>query len=349
MLPAKSMVERLGSQDAAVRLQALALCVQPGAPVDDCANEIVRCAVRSPDDPVVLQFVAVALGAVTPGRLTLQGQEMLSALSDPAQPDHVRAFAAHGMYRHQQVPASALGRLASMLILPEQPVRQVALLTLSLVMAAAAPSLAQLVSALAPGAWTMEALSALARSAMPSARHRTDVEAYIIRSMQDAPMVPTGIAGYIALAQLRPEGPALPALAQVSAMATEPAHWKAALLALTTLGETAQPAAESLGQALQNVDEPAREEAVCRTLVSVRAKERDVPIARVLDRIQNGPERSAAAHCMLLCLHAKQFSRGAAVVARRYSIASEALKPTLEQTYLTLTGQKIGGTTAQRS
>jgi hypothetical protein len=115
------------------------------------------------------------------------------------------------------------------------------------------------------------------------------------------------------------------------------------------LGETAQPAAEGLGQALQSMDEPAREEGFCRTLVSIRAKPQDIPIARVLDRIQNGPERSAAAHCMLLCLHAKQFSRGAAVVGQRYGVASGALKPTLEQTYLTLTGQKIGGTSAQRS
>jgi hypothetical protein len=346
---AEQLAARLRAASAQERFNALMQCVEHQAPVDGCIAELIQCVLHSPKDPLVLQAVAVALGAVTPGRLTPQGQEMLSALCDPAHPDHVRAFAAHGMFRHKVVPASALGRLASMLALPDAPVRQVALLTLTTVMAAAAASIAQVVSAMRPGDWTIEALTALARSAMPSAKHRADVEAYIIRSMQDAPLVPTGIAGYSALAQLRPEGPAVPALARVAAVATEPADWQAALSALTTLGETAQPAAEGLGQALQSMDEPAREEGFCRTLVSVRAKPQDIPIARVLDRIQNGPERSAAAHCMLLCLHAKQFSRGAAVVGQRYGVASGALKPTLEQTYLTLTGQKIGGTSAQRS
>lgn len=345
----EQLAAQLRAASAETRFNALMQCVQPQAPVDACIAELIQCAVGSPKNALVLQAVAVALGAVTPGRLTPQGLEMLSALSDAAHPDHVRAFAAHGMYRHKQVPASALARLSSMLVLPEMPVRQVALLTLSLVMAAATSSIAQAVSALQPGAWTIEALTALARSAMPSTKHRSDVEAYIVRSMQDAPLTPTGIAGYSALAQLRPDGPAVPALARVAAMATEPEHWQAALLALTTLGETAQPAAASLGQALQNMDDPAREEAFCRSMVSVRAKERDVPIVRTLDRIQNGPERSAAAHCMLLCLHAKAFVRGAAVLGQRYLTASEALKPTLAQTYLTLTGQKIGGISAQRS
>lgn len=345
----EQLAAQLRAPSPEVRFAALMQCVEPQAPVDACIAELIQCAVGAPKNALVLQAVAVALGSVTRGRLTPQGLEMLSALSDAAHPDHVRAFAAHGMYRHQQVPASALPRLASMLALPDMPVRQVALLTLSLVLAAATPSIAQVVSALQPQAWTIEALTALARSAMSSAKHRSDVEAYIVRMMQDAPLVPTGIAGYSALAQLRPDGAALPALARAAALATEAEHWQAALQALTTLGETAQPAAASLGQALQTMDDPAREEAFCRALVSVRAKERDVPIARTLDRIQNGPERSAAAHCMLLCLHAKAFARGAAVVGQRYLTASDALKPTLAQTYLTLTGQKIGGFSAQRS
>ena len=345
----EQLAAQLRGASADERFEALMQCVQPDAPIDGCITEIIQCAVRAPKDPLVLQAVAVALGGVTPGRLTPQGLEMLSALSDATQPDHVRAFAAHGLFRHKQVPASALNRLASMLILPDVAARKIALLTLTLVIAAATPAIAQTVASIQPQAWNIEALTALARSAMPSEKHRSDVEQFIIRSMRDAPLLPTGIAGYSALAQIRPDGPAVAALAQVAAQAPETEQWQAALAALTTLGESAQPAAPNLGQALQNINDPAREEALCRALVSVRAKERDIPIARVLDRIQNGPERSAAAHCMLLCLHAKQFSRGAAVVGQRYGVSSGALKPTLEQTYLTLTGQKIGGTSAQRS
>lgn len=345
----EQLAGQLRDASAEVRFKALMQCVEPDAPIDGCITEMIQCVVRAPKDPLVLQAVAVALGAVTPGRLTPQGLEMLSALSDATQPDHVRAFAAHGLFRHKQVPTSALSRLASMLTLPDAAARKIALLTLTVVIAAATPAIAQTVAAMQPQAWNVEAMSALARSAMPSEKHRHDVEQFIVRAMRDAPLLPTGIAGYCALAQIRPDGPAVAALAQVAAQAPETEQWQAALAALTTLGETAQSAAPSLGQALQNIHDPAREEALCRTLVSVRAKERDIPIARVLDRIQNGPERSAAAHCMLLCLHAKQFSRGAAVVGQRYGVASAALKPTLEQTYLTLTGQKIGGPAAQRS
>jgi hypothetical protein len=325
------------------------MSVQPGAPVDACVDEIIRSATMANDDPGMLQFVPIALGGATPARVNADALELISSLLDQRHADHVRIFAAHALFRLKMVPASAFGLLSSLLFHADASARQVALLTLSLVTKPATGALTQVVAAHPSDHWTTEALVALARSAGDSAENKRVVEQYVMRSLPSAPIVPTGIAGYTALAQMQPGGAATVVLGRIASTATEIEHWKAALAALTVLGEAAQSAAPELGKALAVQDDPEREECMCRVMVSIRAKEGDVPLARVVQRIQVGPERSAAAHCMLLCLHPKRFALAAKIVAERYAIASDALKAALEQTHKTLVGAEPGGLAAARS
>lgn len=347
--PAEKLRMELVSADPLARQAALAMSVQPGAPVDDCIDALVRCAALVADDPVQLQTVPVALGGATPARMTAPALELISSLLEAKQADPVRIFAAHALLRLKLVPASAFPRLTAMLVHDEANVRQIALATLSLAIKPATGAITQLVAALPPERWTTEALTALARSAGTSPENKKAVEQHVMRTLPNAPILPTGMAGYTALAQMNSGGAATVVLARIAGTATDPQQWKAALAALTTLGESAQSAAAELGSALVTMDDPEREEATCRVLVSIRAKEKDVPLARVVARVQAGPDRSAAAHCMLLCLHATPFATTAKTVRDRYAIASEALKPALSQTHMTLTGIKLGGEPAQRS
>ena len=344
--PIEKLRIELVSRDALARQTALGLCAQPNAPVDDCIDALLRCAELSADDVDHLQGVLVALGGATPARVTAPAQELISSLTESQHTDTLRIFAAHAMLRLKLVPTSAFARLATMLTHQADNVRQIALVTLSLVLKPAAASITQLVAALPPEHWTLEALTALARSAGDAPAHRKAVEQYVMRSLPSAPIIPTGIAGYTALAQMEPGGAATTVLARIAATATDPLHWKAALQALTTLGESGQAAAAELAAALTGMDNPEREEATCRTLTGIRAKEKDLPLPTVIARVQTGPERSAAAHCMLLCLHAKAFAAAANVVRARYVNASAALKPALSQTHLALAGTKLGGAPA---
>lgn len=340
--PSEKLRIELVSPDVLARQTALAMCACPGAPVNDCIDALVRGAELAGDDAAQLQSVSVALGGATPARVTAPALELISSLTEPKYSDPVRIFAAHAMLRLKLVPASAFTRLASMLTHDEASVRQIALITLGQVIKPAASAITQLVAALPPERWTLEALTALARCAGDSSEHRKAVEQFVMRFLPNAPIIPAGISGYTALAQMQPGGAATVVLGRIAATATESQHWKAALQALITLGEAGQTAAGELGAALIGMDDPERQEATCRALLAIRATPKDVPLPTVLSRVQNGSDRSAAAHCMLLCLHAKAFSAAAKVVRARHAVASAALRPTLSQTHLALAGIKLG-------
>lgn len=347
--PPEKLRQCLVCDDPGQRFEALLMTTHPGAPVDDCIGEIVRCALLAKEDSMILQHVPIALGSATATKVNQNALEMLSALLDIRFADHVRIFAAHALFRLKMVPESAFERLSVLLVHTNPSARKIALFTLILVIKPATNAITKLVAALPPDQWTDEALAALARSAGDSTEHKRVVEQYVMRSLPSAPIVPTGIAGYTALAQMQPGGPATVVLGRIASTATEPEHWKAALAALTTLGDAAQSAAPELGKALALIDDPEREESMCRAMVSIRAKENDVPLARVVQRIQSGPEHSATAHCMLLCLHPKRFAPAAKIVAERYAGAGDALKAALAQTHKTLVGTLPGGMAAQRS
>ena len=347
--PAEKLRQTLVCDDPAQRFEALVMMTHPKAPVDECINEIVRCGLLANEDSMILQHVPIALGSATASKVNQNALEMLSALLDSRFADHVRIFAAHALFRLKMVPESAFVRLSALLIHANPSARQIALAALTLVIKPATNAITQMVAALPPEKWTDEALTALARSAGDSTENKRVVEQFVMRSLPSAPIVPTGIAGYTALAQMQPGGAATVVLGRVASTASEAEHWKAALAALTTLGEAAQSAAPELGKALAVLDDPEREESMCRVMVSIRAKEQDVPLARVVQRIQTGPDRSAAAHCMLLCLHPKRFAPAAKIVAERHAVAGETLKVALAQTHKTLVGTLPGGIAAQRS
>jgi predicted nucleic acid-binding protein len=257
----------------------------------------------------------------------------------------VRIAAAHALFRLACLPAAAQDHLCSMLLDADPNARKVALLAFTPFAKTAAGAIARHVAATDPARWTVEALRALVESAGDDRTSQGKIEAFVMRSLAGAPLVPAGIAGYACLARLNPQGAAIGALVQVAADAANPQASGAALEALGQLGESARPAATRIAQMLAATDDPAREELLCRTLLRLRSPAKDVPIARVLQRVQSAPDRSTAAHCMLLCLHPKEFGQAATVVRQRGLAAGDALQKALAQTYKTLTGTELMSST----
>jgi hypothetical protein len=341
--PADVLARHLVSDDPVGRTVALGMAVQPGAPIDRCVEALVACAGRSVGDALASQLAAAALGSLPPTSATGAVQACLVTFVAAGQEMPVRITAAHAMFRLGCLPVAAQDPLCSMLLDPDANARKVGLLAFIPFARTAAATIARQVATTEPARWTVEALHALVKSAGDDAASRSKVEAFVMRSLGGAPLVPAGIAGYTALARLNPRGPAIAALLQVAGDAANPEASGAALEALGALGEAARPAARSIAQMLAATDEPAREELLCRTLVRLRSSAGDLPIARVLQRVQSAPDRSTAAHCMLLCLHPKEFAQAAAVVQQRWQAAGEALQKALAQTHKTLTGTELTG------
>lgn len=340
--PADVLDRNLRSGDPVVRTAALGMAVQPGAPVDRCVDALVACA-RQVDaaDTLGQQLAATALGSLPAQAATREAQACLAGLVAENREMAVRIAAAHALSRLSCLPAAAQDPLCAMLLDLDANARKVALLAVSPFARATAGAIARHVAAAGPARWTVEALQALVASAGDDKASRGKVESFLMRSLAGAPLVPTGIAGYASLARLDPRGPAIAALVQVAADRGNREASCAALEALGTLGEMAQPAAKNLAQLLAETDDPAREELLCRTLVLLRSPAKDVPLARVLQRVEGAPDRSTAAHCMLLCLHPKEFAQAATVVKERCAAAGEALRQALQQTYKILTGTEL--------
>jgi hypothetical protein len=343
--PADVLARNLASDDPIVRTVALGMAVQPGAPIDRCVDALVGCAQLSESDALALQLAATALGSLPPASATEAVQACLASFTAPTREMPVRIAAAHALFRLACLPAAAQDPVCSMLLDADPNARKVALLAFTPFAKTAAGAIARHVAATDPARWTVEALQALVRSAGEDADSHSKIEGFVTRKLPGAPLVPAGIAGYALLARLNPQGAAIGALVQIAADAANPEASGAALEALGQLGETARPAAKSLGQMLAATDDPAREELLCRTLVRLRPPAKDVPIACVLQRVQSAPDRSTAAHCMLLCLHPKEFAQAATTVQHRCLAAGDALQKVLAQTYKTLTGTELMSST----
>ena len=106
-------------------------------------------------------------------------------------------------------------------------------------------------------------------------------------------------------------------------------------------GASARPAIRSLADSLVATDDPVRQEAICRTLAGLRANFKELPTECIVQRVRDAAVRSAAAHCLLLCLCPKEFAPAAAVVRQRFAASEAALKAVLSQTYKTLTGAEL--------
>lgn len=344
--PPDVLARQLVADDSLVRIMALGMAVQYDAPINQCVDALVQATRLAEGDPLACKLAAVAIGALKPELASAEVQACLADLVAPQQPMPTRVAAAHAMFRLRCLPAVAVDSVCAMLLDADVVARKVALLALTPFAASAAQSMVAMLGQTAASHWSVEAMLALVQSAGNSASSRRSIEIFVMGRLAGAQLLPTGIAGYAALAKLNPQGSAIPALLRVAARADDAEISGAALQTLGDLGETAKAAAPSVAQMLVGTDDPAREELLCRTLVNLCPAQRDLPIARVLQRVADAPERGAAAHCMLLCLHPKELRQAAVVVRRRFEVATDALKPVLAQTYKTLCGVELDGLSA---
>lgn len=341
--PADVLARHLVSEDPLARTMALGMALQPQAPIASCAEALAQCAALSLGDALASQMAAAALGSLPRNLAGAPVQERLAEFLAPANAMPVRIAAAHALYRLGCLPPGAHEALGAMLLEADGNARKVALLALTPFARAAAGAVVRQVAAAEPKQWTLEALQAVVKGAGDDSASASKVEGFVMRSLAGVPLVPAGVAGYAALARLNPGGTAVTALLRIAADTGNTEASTAALEALGELGESVKPSAPAVAQMLTTTDDPAREELLCRTLVRLRPGARDIPLARVLLRLKDGPDRSVAAHCMLLCMHPKEFRQAAAAVAQRHAGAQEALQQALAQAYKTLTGIELAG------
>jgi hypothetical protein len=338
--PAEKMRDGLVSDDPALRLHALAMTLQPNAALDDCVAAIVACVELSRGDAAACQLAAAALSAVKRDGEKPAALDCLVTLATDENAAAVRIFAAHGFAQLGQVPTAAWPSLAQMLFSTDSTLRQVALRATTPFATAGASTVADAAARIPPAQWTTEGLAALANSAGTSDDARGRIEKFVLRSLEGQALMPTGIAGYAALARLNPNGAAPQALANVAG-AEDNLAALAAIQALGQMREIAKSAIPALVQALKQTENAEREEAICRALLAMKIVSGDVPLARTLQRIEAGPDRAVAAHCLLLSVHAKVFTSAAKVVALRYANSSDALKRVLDVLHHQLSGKHL--------
>lgn len=320
---------------------ALGMAIQPNAPIGECRAALLHATQLSLADPMEAQLAAAAMGCLVPGSATSEEQARLSELVAAEQGMPVRILAAHAMFRLKCLPSTAVASICQMLTSDDANARKVALLCFGPFARTYRSAIGAQIGRTSPDQWTTEGLQALAMSTDGDSSAQQTIDAYLMRSVANAPLVPTGVAVYAALVRINPKSSALTALVQTACAATEPAHWRTALEALSGLGESAKPAARQLAEALVATDDPVRQEAICRTLVAIRAGFKELPVQYVVQRVRDAAVRSAAAHCLLLCLCPKEFAPAATIVRQRFVASEAALKAVLAQTYKTLTGTEL--------
>ncbi|MBL8310070.1 MAG: hypothetical protein JNL19_06595 [Burkholderiales bacterium] len=339
--PLDVLQTHLGSPDATVRARALAMVVLPGAPIDDCQQALARAAELSAGDDTVLPIVAVALGGITPKSLAREALVALTRLAGPTHSLPVRGFAAHSMFRLGVLPPEASAPVVELLLCEEERWRKVALLCITPFARPYAGAIIGAIAGVVVDRWTVEALQALALSTDGEAAAARTVESFIMARLNERSSVSVLIASYVALTAIGRGDGAIRALVTVATTAGNGADRLAALGALCQLGPRAVAAADGLGQALAATQDPESEEALCRALVQIKAPPDAVRFQHSAARIANGPDRSAAAHCMLLCLHPSSSSSAAAIIASKFETATDALRPVLASTFKVLSGREL--------
>lgn len=341
--PADVLARHLVSSDGNIRMRALGMALQPEAPVSDCVDALIRAAMLNQDDPTAQSMTATAMGSVTPSAATDAMRECLAGLTRRDLPVNVRTSATHALSRHACMPASAAPEVAMLLLSDDTPARQIALFALSPFARPFAAQIAAAVASVTADKWSNEALAALAKSAKEEDAARRTVEAYVVRSLEGQQIIPSGIAGYVALAELTGGGAGLAALAAIVREANDPDHLKAALQALAALGSIARPAAREIAARLVMTEDFELEQLLCRTLVQIQAVADDIPLPRVINRIGTAPDENVVPHCMLLTLHPKDFASAGIVIKKRFDVAVEPLKGALALAYKILTKTELTG------
>ncbi len=345
--PAEVLAKHLVSTDSSIRIRALAMAMQPNAPINECVAELVRASELAEAelqiDPIstALQLTAASMGALDPKRVPQIALDRLAELASTKHTEAVRVFATHSLFRLGHMPLSAAAGVAALLLSEAKHARQVALLALSPFARRCAAEITTVVTALPADKWSSEAMAALAKSAGDDDAGKRAVEAFVMRHVAGQAIVPTGIAAYVALAQINANGAGLAALTKIVTDGTDAAHVLAALDAIGQLGEVANTATRAIADRLVTTTDPALEEALCRAFVRARGEAQNVPLPYVLKRIADAPDRAVAAHCMLLGMHPKAFSSAVIVLQQRFASAGDALKAVLTQTHKLLSGVAI--------
>ncbi|MDW8311716.1 MAG: hypothetical protein RMK02_03130 [Burkholderiales bacterium] len=347
---AETLRRELLASDPNARLRALAMCVQPGAPVaqvlDALAHasaqtrlEYARLAAPTPIDRVPLQLAAAALGQVAPQQAGAAVEAELCALlalDCPVTATH----AAHALWRLERLPEASLDPLARWLVHEDANVRAAAALAAERDPRRLADALVRTVHATPRERWSIELLDTLARSAGEESAKRRAVESFLTEAATSVPLVPVGMGILTALVRLEPSRSRLQALAQLAGHADETVALTA-LASLARLGKLAQALRSELLALLARTDDPAREEALCRLLVGLDPRGTELPLERMMQRIASGPERAVAAHCLLAAAQAEAARPLAALIEQRFATGTPALRPVLSATHEQLVGRPL--------
>lgn len=317
------------------RLTALAMAVMPEAPSHECVAELVDC--TRLDNPLAQRLAAVALAA-TPANEANAGA--LTSLLADGHELAVRVAAAHGLYRIGVVPESAHAPLAELLVIEDATARQVAHLAFTRAGESAAETVARRVGESLPETWNNEILATLAHFAQ-TVEARQQLTAWLRDALANAPLLPTAIAGFTALARLGVDPIGVDALVKIVEESPEPAARMAALNALGSLGETATPCAAKLAKLLNRPHEADFEIALCQALVKIRAPTSALPMATLTERLTTAVPPVAVAYAMLITLGGRQFARAAKAIEERHQIGPEPLRPALTNAYYILTGNTL--------
>ena len=331
----------LVADDAPTRLAALAMAAQPDAPVDDWVRELVRCVDLSRADAITLQLAATVLCTLKTQSARDIAIPCLVTLATTENVPPVRLAVAHSFWLYQCIPPQAWPSVSQMVFSEDAGLRKTAFSAALPHAEAGAAHIAVMAAQLGAPGWTTEGMDLLAASAGTVEPKKRQVEAFILRTLQGESNIAVIVAGYSALARLNPKGAGVAALAQVASSAPKWSDATLALTALSQLGELARAAIPALVKLLVETDDPEREELICHTLLLMNVTDREVPIARVLQRLESGPDQAVVAHCIFLGLHAKSFVRVAPLVAARFKTASEGLKGVLDAVYEMLTGTRL--------
>jgi hypothetical protein len=283
------------------------------------------------------QLAAVALGG-TP--VTGESEAALALLLSGDRELKVRIAAAHALFRLSRVPADAHRALAELLVDEDSAARQVAQAALTKAEPSAASAVAQVVGETPAERWTTELLGTLAAFTRGTDAQRK-IEAWLMGVLAQAPLLPTGVAGYTALAGMAAGGVGLDALSTVVCESEDAEIRKTALAALGNLGALATPCAARLASLLQNDNDPDFELLLCQTLVKMRAPASALPLPTLIERVQLAAPRLAAAHAMLITLGGKTFARAADALRARHAAGPELLRAPMDQAHQVLTGNAL--------
>ncbi len=337
--------QQLGQSEPLAVTQALAMCLQPEVSLSPVLSSLLDAARRAlawiPESGEALpaQLAAAALGRLEPSAAHREVELVLSAML-ACSCVTTQTYAAHSLWRLQRLPKEAHEPLVNLLLAESPAARKTAALCVSLQPEALADALVRVVTSTPAERWTLELLDCLARSAGKEAVKRRAVESFLLKTAQDAPLVPTGIGLAAALVRLALGPESLRVLVTLAGR-DEEAVALAALEALQQLGELASPVRAELARLLAQAQDPAREEALARVLVGLKPEARELPLERLFERVRTGPDRSAAAHCLLMSAQPQAFARAAPLLRERFDRASEALKPVLSATHERLAGQAL--------